>query len=63
MPSLHDIDFAQLEARLVADGLRGAHAAALWRAIYRDLGRDLPSRRDFLPPLQRWVDAHLGAYR
>ena len=60
LPSLHDLDFHQLQARLVADGLRPAHTAALWRALHRDLESDLRSRADFLPPLRRWVDAHLG---
>lgn len=60
MLSLHELSFDQLRMRLVADGLRPAHALALWRALYRDLDEDLRSRRDFLPPLRRWVEAHIG---
>jgi len=49
------LSFAQLEARLIADGLRPAHALTLWRALHRDLEADLAMRDDFLPPLRRWI--------
>ena len=51
--SLHDLEFVQLEARLVADGLKPAHTRALWRSLYRDLTPRLEARPEFLPPLQR----------
>jgi len=58
--ALHDLSFAALEGELVADGLRPAHARALWRAIHRDGTGDLAGRPDFLPPLRRWVGERMG---
>ena len=59
MESLHDLTFAELERKLVADGLAKAHTRALWRAIHRQSGMDLGTRTDLSPPLQRWIAAHL----
>ncbi len=58
--SIHDLTFPQLEAEIVASGLSATHARTLWRALHRDAESDLAGRRDFLPPLQRWIGAHLG---
>ena len=58
--SLHDLEFAQLEARLVADGLKPTHTRALWRSLYRDLNPRLEVHPEFLPPLRRWVDSPAG---
>ncbi|MFO1460004.1 MAG: 23S rRNA (adenine(2503)-C(2))-methyltransferase RlmN [Verrucomicrobiota bacterium] len=55
--SLHDLEFDQLEARLVADRLKPPHARALWRALYRELDSRLGVHPEFLPPLRRWVEA------
>ena len=53
--SLHDLTWAELQDRLVADGLRPAHTGALWRALHRELETDLDRREDFSPPLRRWI--------
>lgn len=57
--SIHDLGFHEIEELLVADGLRPVHARALWRALYRGPSVELADVA-FLPPLRRWVDAHLG---
>ncbi len=57
--SLHDLPFAALEAVLVADGLRPAHARPLWRALHRDAREDLGDIAAFPPPLARWVAARM----
>ncbi|MDB6138441.1 MAG: radical enzyme Cfr family [Verrucomicrobiaceae bacterium] len=57
--SLHDLTFAELEHKLVTDGLARAHARALWRAVHRESALDLASRTDLSPPLQRWLAARL----
>jgi 23S rRNA (adenine2503-C2)-methyltransferase len=58
--SLHDLNFDELRTRLVADGLRPAHAGALWNALHFRADTDLHARKDFSPPLARWVAAHLA---
>ncbi len=45
---------------LVASGVAGHHAKALWRAVHGDGALDL-STREFLPPLRRWVAESVGA--
>jgi 23S rRNA (adenine2503-C2)-methyltransferase len=60
MNSFHDLTFAQLQARLVSDGLSATHTAPLWRALYRDLAPDLLAPDKFLPPLQRWLQTQLS---
>lgn len=55
--TLHDFTFGDLTKRLVADGLSGSHALALFKALHQDLEEDPASRRDFSPPLQRWLQA------
>ena len=55
-PSLHDLTFAQLEARLAQDGVRTAHAGTLFRALHQELRAELTDA-PLLPPLRRWVDA------
>jgi 23S rRNA (adenine2503-C2)-methyltransferase len=61
--SLYDLSYAALEEELVDGGLRPAHARTLWSAIYRQAEHNLAGREDFLPPLRRWVAAHVGAER
>ena len=56
---LHDLSFAELERKLVADGLAKAHTRALWRATHRESHIDLAARSDLSPPLLRWIAAHL----
>ncbi|MDB6073891.1 MAG: putative dual-specificity methyltransferase RlmN [Verrucomicrobiaceae bacterium] len=58
--SLHDLNFNELEHKLVNDGLARAHARSLWRALHRQSSQDLATRTDLSPPLQRWIAAHLG---
>jgi len=58
--SLHDLSFSEIQDELVASGLAGHHAKALWRALHRDAEQDLHSRTDLLPPLRRWIAARLG---
>jgi 23S rRNA (adenine2503-C2)-methyltransferase len=35
------------------------HAHALWRSLYADYETELSQRRDFSPPLQRWVECRV----
>ena len=58
--SLYGLRRDELEALLVADGVRGVHAAALWRALYLDGAGDLAARDPLPPPLVRWLAAHEG---
>jgi 23S rRNA (adenine2503-C2)-methyltransferase len=58
--SLLDLTLAELEREFVASGLSPTHARTLWRALYADLVSDLARAADFLPPLRRWLAAHLG---
>jgi 23S rRNA (adenine2503-C2)-methyltransferase len=60
MTSLHDLPYPALEHALVADGLRGAHARALWQALHREAATSLTDRPDFPPPLTRWAAEHAG---
>ena len=61
MTSLHDLPYPALERALVADGLRPAHARALWQAVHREGATQLTERPDFSPPLARWAAEHTGA--
>jgi 23S rRNA (adenine2503-C2)-methyltransferase len=61
--SLLDLTFAELERELVAASLPAIHARALWRAIYRELKDDFSETADYVPPLRRWLDTHVGAGR
>ena len=57
--SLHDLSFSAMEEVLQADDVNPTHAKALWRALHREALTDL-GEVDFLPPLRKWVDAHVG---
>ncbi len=57
--SLHDLGFSELTDVLAADGVISHHAKSLWRALHREGELDLASR-NFLPPLQRWVEESVG---
>jgi 23S rRNA (adenine2503-C2)-methyltransferase len=59
-PSLYDFSYPELEARLVGEGVRPIHARALWQALYRELDSAPRARKDFLPPLQRWLSEGEG---
>ena len=54
--NLLDVPFSTLERILVADGVNGVHARALWRAVHCDGLSDLKNAGDFSPPLRRWLD-------
>ncbi len=58
--SLLGLRFAELKEILIADGLSGHHAKALWGAVQRKALADLAAE-NFLPPLRRWVDGNIGA--
>ena len=61
--SLHDLTFSALETELAAEGVSPVHARTLWRALHRDPGCNLAERAaEFLPPLRRWVEAHLAPH-
>ncbi len=63
MSSLHDFTYAQLEETLAREGLHFSHARRLWRWLYRkSIGEPIPDQfpTDFLPPLVRWLNAHLA---
>lgn len=57
--SLHDLGFTEIEEELRGAGINPTHAKTLWRAIHREGLLDF-SKAGFLPPLQQWVDAHVG---
>lgn len=57
---LLDLTFDELQALLVQEGLRPAHAATLWNALHYRAVEDLAACDHFLPPLRRWVDTHVG---
>ena len=62
MPNhLHDLTFDELRALLTADGLKPAHAATLWNSLHFKADTDQLARTDFLPPLRKWLEAHLGS--
>ncbi len=56
--TLHDLTYEQLTARLVAEGVKEAHAPALWMALHRQTSTDLSQHEHFLPPLKRWITDH-----
>ena len=57
--SLHDLGFSRMEEILSAAGIKRLHAKSLRRALFREGETDL-SKRGFLPPLQRWIEANVG---
>lgn len=57
--SLHDLGFAGLAEVLADGGVIAHHAKTLWRAIQREGALDLAARQ-FLPPLQRWIEQSVG---
>ena len=58
--TLHDLSFAELEAALMADGVRAHHAKVLWRAIHCETLVDPASFDPLLPPVRRWLEANVG---
>jgi 23S rRNA (adenine2503-C2)-methyltransferase len=58
MPSLHDLTFPELEARMATGGLRTIHARTLWRSLYHDLDPHPAACESLLPPIRRWLDAN-----
>ena len=58
--NLAAIPFSALEEELRAFGVSAVHAHPLFRALHRDSENDLASRRDFPPPLQRWIATRSG---
>ena len=59
-PGLLDLTSAELAERMVADGLRPAHAGALWRVLHHQFEKHLLDREDLEPPLKRWITAKLA---
>lgn len=57
--SLHDLSYSELEEILRLDGIKPSHAKTLWRSLHREGQLDF-SNAGFLPPLQQWVDQHIG---
>ena len=55
---LLDFTFPQLKARLVADGVKKAHALPLWNALHRRAATDLSTQNRLLPPVHRWLEQH-----
>ncbi|MGD9418560.1 MAG: 23S rRNA (adenine(2503)-C(2))-methyltransferase RlmN [Verrucomicrobiota bacterium JB025] len=60
--SLHDLSFPELADVLAADGVIHHHARSLWTALQRHGVSHLHDHH-FLPPLQRWIDKHVGPGR
>ncbi len=59
-PGLLDLTSVELAERMVADGLRPAHAGALWRVLHHQFEKHLLDREDLEPPLKRWITAKLA---
>ena len=51
--SFFDLTLAALHQQMAP--LHVSHVRTLWRAIYREGERQPADRRDFLPPLQKWL--------
>lgn len=49
-----------MESIFAEDGVRPQHAKALWRAIHREALLDAHEHAPLLPPVHRWLDAHVG---
>lgn len=58
--NLLDLDFEELAARIVADGVRAANARSLWRALHRGASADPRQAEDLTPPALNWLEAHYG---
>lgn len=56
MLRLHDLTYRELEVALTARQIRAVHAAPLWSALHRQAETNLRARKDFPPPLQRWLE-------
>ena len=57
-PSLYDLSFDQVRDHLVKDGVRPAHAPALWRSLHQEVDpTPFAADPDYPPPLRRWLDA------
>jgi 23S rRNA (adenine2503-C2)-methyltransferase len=54
---LHDLTYETLCLTLAEQGVREAHAPALWRALHFHARTDLAEVPDFSPPLQRWLQS------
>jgi 23S rRNA (adenine2503-C2)-methyltransferase len=57
--SLHDLSFSELTRILSKAGVILHHAKVLWRVIH-GLGETELADHPFLPPLRRWINAHVG---
>lgn len=60
--SLFDLTFDEMRQRLVADGLRPAHADNLWKILYARLEPIPVSASDLPPPLRRWLEDHGSSF-
>lgn len=58
--SIHDLGPAALRQELLADGVAGAHAKPLWRALYREPESEDLAAAEFPGPLRRWVESNVG---
>jgi 23S rRNA (adenine2503-C2)-methyltransferase len=58
--SLHDLSYTAMEEALERSGVRRCHAAALWKAMYRDRRGFAGSIGDLTPPLRHWVERAVG---
>ncbi len=58
--SLHDLSYHEIEHALRADDVNVVHAKKLWRQLHREAAVDLAACDHFLPPLQQWIDQHVG---
>jgi len=53
--TLHDFTFDQLRDELAEAGLSRSHGLPFFKAIHQDLEIAPEGRKDFSPPLQRWL--------
>ncbi|MEQ1851782.1 MAG: 23S rRNA (adenine(2503)-C(2))-methyltransferase RlmN [Chthoniobacteraceae bacterium] len=59
--SVYDLTFGELERLMTGDGLSAVHTRTLWKALHREPSAPLEQRRDFPPPLLRWIAGNFGA--
>jgi 23S rRNA (adenine2503-C2)-methyltransferase len=55
-PTLHDLTFAELQSRLLSDGVRAAHAGTIFRSLHQKLCADLKAE-PMQGPVRRWIEA------
>ena len=55
--TLHDLSFDQLRDELASAGMSRSHGLPFFKALHQELETAPERRRDFSPPVQRWLDS------